>query len=71
MESRAAIEQAKGVLMARHGCTADEAFHLLAEESQRQGRKLRLVAADLVASVQRSPGPASGDGPVTEPGWSG
>ncbi|MGY1829338.1 ANTAR domain-containing protein [Geodermatophilus sp. SYSU D01180] len=53
MRSRAVIEQAKGVLMGRHGCTADEAFAILASRSQRRDRKLREVAAELVASVQR------------------
>ncbi|MGY1704830.1 GAF and ANTAR domain-containing protein [Geodermatophilus sp. SYSU D00697] len=56
LESRAVIEQAKGVLMERHGCTPDEAFERLVTKSQRKGRKLRLVAADLVASVQPHPG---------------
>jgi GAF domain-containing protein len=55
MESRAVIEQAKGVLMARHGCTADEAFAMLVTESQRTNRKLRTLAADLVSSPHSSP----------------
>ncbi|MGY1731603.1 ANTAR domain-containing protein [Geodermatophilus sp. SYSU D01045] len=54
MQSRAVVEQAKGVLMAQHGCTADEAFTMLARESQHRNRKLRVVAAELVAAVQRS-----------------
>jgi GAF domain-containing protein len=49
LESRAVIEQAKGVLMGRHGCTADDAFALLVQQSQRTNRKLREVAQDLVA----------------------
>ncbi|MGY1779910.1 ANTAR domain-containing protein [Geodermatophilus sp. SYSU D01036] len=53
MQSRAVIEQAKGVLMGRHGCTGDEAFAMLASQSQRRNRKLREVAAELVAAVQR------------------
>lgn len=61
LESRAVIEQAKGILMHRHGCTADEAFGRLATESQNQGRKLREVAADLVTSVRApSEGPSEG-----------
>jgi AmiR/NasT family two-component response regulator len=51
MSSRATIEQAKGVVMARHRCSPDEAFHLLVQESQHKNRKLRDVAADLVAAV--------------------
>jgi GAF domain-containing protein len=57
LESRAVIEQAKGVLMERHRCSADAAFDRLVGRSQRQGRKLREVAAELVASVQQ---PAEG-----------
>jgi GAF domain-containing protein len=55
MESRAVIEQAKGVLMARHRCSAEEAFRRLAAESQRTNRKLRDLAVELVRAVQRSP----------------
>jgi AmiR/NasT family two-component response regulator len=50
------IEQAKGILMAHHKCGPDHAFRLLAEASQRQNRKLRDVAAAVVASVQATPG---------------
>ena len=44
MQSRAVIEQAKGRLMATEGCTADEAFTLLAEgvpARQRQAARAR------------------------------
>ncbi|MGK5114270.1 ANTAR domain-containing protein [Geodermatophilus sp. CPCC 205506] len=54
MQSRAVIEQAKGVLMARHHCSAEEAFSRLATESQRTNRKLRDLAVDLVTAVQRA-----------------
>ncbi|MFL6241186.1 MAG: GAF and ANTAR domain-containing protein [Actinomycetes bacterium] len=53
MASRAVIEQAKGVLMARQGCDADTAFFLLVRMSQASHRKLRDVAADLVAETTR------------------
>jgi hypothetical protein len=43
--SQPVIEQAKGILMARHCCGPDRAFRLLAEASQRVNRKLRDVAA--------------------------
>lgn len=59
--SRAVIEQAKGVLMERHRWTADQAFAFLAAQSQRRNRKLRDIAADLVAAVPRAPG--TGPGP--------
>jgi AmiR/NasT family two-component response regulator len=48
MASRAVIEQAMGVVMARVGCDADAAFQLLVEQSQHENRKLRDVAAELV-----------------------
>lgn len=49
MHSRAAIEQAKGMLMERHGVGPAEAFALLRQRSQRSNRKLREVAEELVA----------------------
>jgi transcriptional regulator with GAF, ATPase, and Fis domain len=48
MESRAVIEQAKGIIMAERRCTADEAFQMLTKVSQDANRKLRDVAAALV-----------------------
>ncbi len=49
MESRAVIEQAKGILMAAQGCDADEAFQILVRASQNQNRKLRAIATEIVA----------------------
>ena len=54
MESRAVIEQAKGVLMASTGCSADEAFDLLRKHSQTENRKVRDIAAELVARQHRA-----------------
>jgi len=48
LESRAVIDQAKGILMERHKLTADQAFQLLAQASMKTNRKLRSVADDLV-----------------------
>jgi len=53
MRSRAVIEQAKGLLMAAQGCTPDQAFELLVKASQRSNRKLRELAAEMVANPQR------------------
>jgi two-component system, response regulator PdtaR len=47
---RAVIEQAKGILMARHAFDADAAFAMLREHSQRTGRKLIDVAQAVVDS---------------------
>jgi GAF domain-containing protein len=48
MEHRAVIEQAKGIIMAAQHCSADEAFDILRRASQRENRKLRDIASDLV-----------------------
>ena len=53
MESRAVIEQAKGIIMGDRRCSPDEAFGILAKLSQDTNRKLRDVAAALVDSAQR------------------
>jgi len=55
MLSRAVIEQAKGILMAVHSCDADAAFAILTKESQHKNRKLREVAADIVATATGRP----------------
>jgi len=47
---RAVIEQAKGILMARHAIDADHAFEMLRGHSQRTGRKVADVAAAVVDS---------------------
>jgi GAF domain-containing protein len=59
MQSRAVIEQAKGVLMAQRRIDADQAFEVLREASQRYNRKLRDIATGIVASTH--------DGPVSRP----
>jgi GAF domain-containing protein len=51
MESRAVIEQAKGVLMAQRHIDAEQAFEVLREASQRYNRKLRDIAQGIVAST--------------------
>jgi GAF domain-containing protein len=48
LESRAVIDQAKGILMERHKLTADQAFQLLARASMNSNRKVRDVAEHLV-----------------------
>lgn len=53
MESRAGIEQAKGALMALHGCDADDAFAILVRESQKRHMKLHDIAEDVLKRVQK------------------
>lgn len=47
---RAQIEQAKGILMARHALNSDKAFEMLRDHSQHNGRKLSDVAHAVVDS---------------------
>lgn len=48
LETRGLIGQAQGVLMAREGISASAAFDVLRRASQRQNRKLRVIAAEIV-----------------------
>lgn len=62
LDSRAVIDQARGILMTQRGITADQAFDILVRYSQRSNIKLRVLAAQLVEDVQPSgrDRPASG-----------
>ncbi|NIZ90349.1 ANTAR domain-containing protein [Kineococcus rubinsiae] len=57
MSSRAVIDQAKGIVMGYAGCDADEAFLMLTKRSQRTNRKLRDIAAEMVAAAVRGDHP--------------
>jgi GAF domain-containing protein len=50
LESRATIDQAKGILMERHKLTPEQAFKLLAQASMATNKKLRDLADHLVAT---------------------
>ncbi len=52
LQSRDLIGQAKGILMAREGVDADQAFDMLRRASQRLNIKLRDVAGDMVESTR-------------------
>jgi AmiR/NasT family two-component response regulator len=54
--SRAAIDQAKGILMAVYGLDAEAAFAMLAWHSRNNRIPLRELAARFVAEVRRRPG---------------
>jgi GAF domain-containing protein len=54
MESRSVIDMAKGMLMAQHSCSAEEAFTTLSRASQRSNRKLRDIARAMVDGAVRS-----------------
>jgi transcriptional regulator with GAF, ATPase, and Fis domain len=63
LQTRAPIEQAKGILMALHGVDADEAFDLLRRESQDTNTRLHTVATELVTRLST---PAAEDSPTTD-----
>jgi hypothetical protein len=48
METMPVIEQAKGILMAQTGCTAEQAFDMLRRASQRANVKVRDLAREIV-----------------------
>ncbi|SNS61001.1 GAF domain-containing protein [Geodermatophilus pulveris] len=65
LESRAVIDQAKGILMERYRLTADQAFQLLTKASMGTNRKLRTIADELVHTGELPAG--SGDGAGRRP----
>ena len=50
--TREIIGVAKGILMESQACNRDEAFDILRRASQRENRKLRDLAADVVVRVE-------------------
>ncbi|MBB5916589.1 PAS domain S-box-containing protein [Nocardia transvalensis] len=57
IESRAVIEQAKGILMGMYGINAGQAFKVLAWRSQETNTKLRALAEQLLAELSDLPSP--------------
>jgi two-component system, response regulator / RNA-binding antiterminator len=60
LTSRVVIEQAKGVIIARRGCTPEEAFEELRGFARRNQRDIHDVASAVIAQARRSP---AGQGP--------
>lgn len=62
--TRELIGQAQGLLMARHGWSGQEAFEMMRLASQMSNRKVRDIAADLVADHEGAAAgaPAAGGG---------
>lgn len=54
IDSRDLIGQAKGMLMARGGLSADDAFRMLVIQSQRHNMKVVEIAQAMVEKHQRS-----------------
>jgi AmiR/NasT family two-component response regulator len=57
LNSRAVIEQAKGILIGRHGISAHAAYQQLRAQARSERRKLAVLSAELVRSAVR---PANG-----------
>lgn len=60
LTSRVPIEQAKGILAERRGCSVDEAFELMRSSARRASRRLHDVAREV---VQGTAGPPLGPAP--------
>jgi GAF domain-containing protein len=59
LESRAVIDQAKGVLMERYKLSAEQAFQVLAQASMNENRKVRDIADQLVSTGELPLPPAA------------
>lgn len=53
LASREVIGEAKGILIEREGCSRDDAFDILRRASQRENRKLRDIAEEIVRKAER------------------
>jgi PAS domain-containing protein len=60
LTSRAVIDQAKGIIVARYGCDPEQAFQRLVRVSRNQNIKLREVSRILVEQAQHPPRKAPG-----------
>lgn len=59
LDTRAVIDQAKGIVMAENRCTAEEALTILQRVSQNRNTMIRHLAAQIVAKPWQSPVRAS------------
>ncbi len=53
MKTRAAIEQAKGMLMVLHGISAERAFEVMVEQSQSRNIRVAAIAAEVVETLTK------------------
>jgi GAF domain-containing protein len=67
LESRATIDQAKGVLIERFKFTPDQAFQMLTRVSMHANRKVRDIADQLVHTGELAVVPPRGDGRTPRP----
>ena len=59
LQTRPVIDQAKGMLIAEHGCSPDEAFQMISHASQRENRKVRDIAKAMIDKAQSDSSPPS------------
>ena len=71
LETRAVIDQAKGVLIERYALTPDQAFQLLVRASMSTNRKVRDIAVDLVRTGELLVAAPRGDSNRPRPGRPG
>jgi two-component system, response regulator / RNA-binding antiterminator len=57
LQTRPVIDQAKGMLIAEHGCSPDEAFEMISHASQRENRKVRDIAKAMIDNAQNDSSP--------------
>jgi GAF domain-containing protein len=67
LESRAVIDQAKGILMERYRLTPDQAFQMLARASMATNRKVRRIAEHLVLTGELLGGDGRGQSSAGSP----
>lgn len=67
LRSRAVIDQAKGIIVARYGCDPEQAFQRLVRVSRNSNVKLREVARLLVDQAQSRRGGGSAVSPPEDP----
>ncbi len=67
LDSRAVIDQALGILIGQNGYSQELAFSELRSASQKQNRKLRLVAEEMVRAAAAGRMNAAGQGPSSAP----
>ena len=58
LDSRTAIDLARGIIMAQNRCTAEEAFEILRRVSSNRNEKLHVVAGGVVAGIAGTTGTA-------------
>lgn len=64
LETMPVIEQAKGILMAQCGCSAEDAFDMLRRASQRSNVRVSELAAKIVERTSRGDPPEAGPRPL-------